>query len=80
VSTGRLTLAAPRTTMGRMTRTRPPAGSTDAADPWRLAHRIGAQLAAWSAFSVVTAALMAWWAATAWAAGDAAVTLRAVAL
>jgi hypothetical protein len=65
--------------MDRMTRTHLPTGRRDAVDPWRLARRVGTQLAAWSAFSVVAGGLMAW-AGTTWAAGDAAVTWRAVAL
>jgi hypothetical protein len=65
--------------MDRMTRTHLPTGRRDAADPWRLARRVGTQLAAWSAFSVVAGGLMAWAAATL-VVGDAAVTLRAVAL
>jgi hypothetical protein len=66
--------------MGRMTRTHPPAGSSrNPADPWRLARRIGAQLATWSAVSLVAAALIRG-RPPSLPAGDAAVTLRAVAL
>jgi hypothetical protein len=50
-----------------------------AADPWRRAGRVGAQLAAWSIFSILAGASIAW-AATTWATADAAVTLRAMAL
>jgi hypothetical protein len=56
---------------------RPPPAATP--DPWRLARRVGRQLAAWALLSVAAGGLLAW-AAGAVASGALGETLRAVAL